>query len=115
MKPFLFKFDVYPSPENPQGAGIGGAVATLCVFDTTMDAAKEKAIMIIQKYGWLTKGIDTVTELHPQQISDLDKQTLKLYRDAELMGFSCELYAWPETSSKGLYSAEPLVFPKKTP
>lgn len=113
MKPYLFIFEVEPTPNNPQGGDIGGAHATIIAFSDSPDKAKKTSINYITEYGWKIKKLEHALEPTPEQLSVSDVVIQSVYRKAELNGISAQFDAWPKKERPGVYSVGSLQMPPK--
>lgn len=116
MKPFLFVIEVRPNPDNPQGRGIGGAMAHVWVFDPSLKSARTKAFNHLNSHGWTVKEVAHEFAPTPGQIGALDEPEYANYRQAELNGIAMELLAWPKKErigGKNIY-VQPLKKPKSS-
>lgn len=101
--PYFMSLKVEPNAElnQPQLAGIKGAIANIWVFETSMDRAKEKAIRYIREHGWCLIEERHAFQAQPEQISRLGTGEVMNYHHAELLGINAHFGAWPEKSGPG--------------
>jgi len=94
LVPFFFQLSVTPGNGNELARPIRGAYATLIIYSSSGEKARELMGRHLAKNKWQATEIKRIQRLSASDLQKLSGELLQILKDAQNLGIGCLIDTW---------------------
>lgn len=114
MESYCIIFKIKPEFQSDDPHSVAVAFAAVYVFCDTEKEAETRAINHLNQHDWEILKTETVSEMTPKLIAQMNETSAKCYLDAKSTGISFEILdVWPKFLDRLYYPKQSLSAPNK--